>query len=716
MSEQKGPDMSWQQFRASHYFDWRRQQLTTHIRTLRERQGLSQRAIADWLGCSRSRIARIETGKGGFSLEELEVLALRLGEDPGRLIQLSPDSETLLQIAFTNEWSHRALGEVIECRLPSGLVVPQYPNIALSPDGALIAASLQLQAGNEADRPEVIILWNARIGTSQQRLPLDGWASAMTFSPNGRLLAVGTNMDTVKILDCATGQFLTYLDPVEDGYSETLWAYVNEVGYGLISQVCFSPDGRYLAVVNEDHGTLRIWETGSWQAVTTWALNPLYDDEEGDEESPFGEFAVSQIAFTPDSRHLVVIPFLGRANTAALFTVPEGKRVQRLVFPERVVSVGMASASDSPAGTIFAFGGHNHFWEVAYGEWSQSGRSWLTLYTAPAQVNDGFIRQTIQQAIVLSENCILALIEKQGHHLRSEAHTGTLDTTSLPCWVVVNLVSHQAAVLLDLGQEGMVNVTLRLADNGTALAFADSARQQIGVRSLQPEHLQTEALDTSTLLGTGLPAGIRQHLRPAESQVAVWYEEISDEAGSTAVPSNLPGGEIDEMQAALGLVQEDLDRMLHRLKTDRPAAEGGYGLARLSPGDQTTARHVVARIQTETDEKPLLIELPQRGPEIGRRALIGYIIGRPLRRGEFTDEWARRLVGERPYTLIFIDNAERLHPEALLWLCTNLRTVTDAFVLVVHNWAKFVEVAGRNHDAAWVLGRSIPVNLIGLVG
>lgn len=153
-----------------------------------------------------------------------------------------------------------------------------------------------------------------------------------------------------------------------------------------------------------------------------------------------------------------------------------------------------------------------------------------------------------------------------------------------------------------------------------------------------------------------------------------------------------------------------------KLKTDRPAAEGGYGLAQLVPGDQATARRVVARIQVETDENPLLIELPARGPEIRRRALIGYIIGRPLRQGEFTDERARRLVVERPYTLIFIDNAERLHPEALLWPCTNLRTVTGAFVLVVHNWEKFVEVAGRNHDAAWVLGRSIPVNLPGLVG
>ncbi len=117
-------------------------------------------------------------------------------------------------------------------------------------------------------------------------------------------------MDTVKILDCVTGRIRAVLDPVEDGYSETLWGHVNEVGYGVISQVCFSPDGQYVAAVNEDHGTLRLCETGSWQAVATWALNPPYDGEEDDEESPFGEFAVSQVAFTPDSRRLLIIPFL----------------------------------------------------------------------------------------------------------------------------------------------------------------------------------------------------------------------------------------------------------------------------------------------------------------------------------------------------------------------------------------------------------------------
>ncbi len=706
MGEGKDQEMSWPQIRARHYFELRRQKLTAHIRALREQHGLGQQEIADWLGCSRSRIARIENGKGGYSLEELEFLAQRLGQDPGRLTRLLPEPETLLHIVFTNEWSHRALGETFMCIRPPELSVPQAAKIALSPDNALLAASLQIQRGDEVDRPEVIVLWEARTGAIKQKVPLDGWASAMAFSPDGRLLAIGTAMDTVKILDCGTGRFLAYLDPVEDGYSEPLWAYINEVGYGVISAVCFSPNGQYLAAVNEDHGTLRLWERGQWQAVNTWALNSLYDDEWGEEESPFGEFSVSQVAFTPDSRRIVVIPLLSHTRTAAFFNVPSGERSQRLAFPERVLSVGMMAPSDPEAGAIFAFGGQNHFWEAAYGEWGHNGRSWLTLYTAPAEAGEWPIQQTIRQVVVLSERCVLGLIERN----RPEG---------LPCWSVANLVSHQPAVLLDLGQEGSLAVTVRLADNGAALAFADSVRQRLGVRPLQAEYLQAENAATAATLSAALPEGILQRGRPATGadQPGQWLamdEVAAGEIGSAGEAFELDAFAAGDPSMASLPIEEELAAALHDLKTATPRAQGGYGLAQLAPGDQATVRRVVERIRVETGEKPLLIELPERGPEIRRRALIGYIVGRPLRRGEFTDEWARRLVVERPYTLIFIDNAERLHPEALMWVCANLRTVTDAFILAVHHWEKFAEVAGRNHDLAWVLGRSIPVDLVGL--
>jgi len=80
---------------------------------------------------------------------------------------------------------------------------------------------------------------------------------------------------------------------------------------------------------------------------------------------------------------------------------------------------------------------------------------------------------------------------------------------------------------------------VHLADNGAALAFADSERQRIGVRSLQPEYLQPKA--------TGLPEGIRQDLRPAtESQADLWYGEIIEETCPAGVPHSLPDWEMDD--------------------------------------------------------------------------------------------------------------------------------------------------------------------------
>ena len=67
----------------------------------------------------------------------------------------------------------------------------------------------------------------------------------LAFSPDSHLLAIRDDMDTVKSWTAPPGVSRAVFDPVEDGYSEALWAYANEVGYGVISQCVFSPDGRY---------------------------------------------------------------------------------------------------------------------------------------------------------------------------------------------------------------------------------------------------------------------------------------------------------------------------------------------------------------------------------------------------------------------------------------------------------------------------------------
>jgi hypothetical protein len=47
----------------------------------------------------------------------------------------------------------------------------------------------------------------------------------------------------------------------------------------------------------------------------------------------------------------------------------------------------------------------------------------------------------------------------------------------------------------------------------------------------------------------------------------------------------------------------------------------------------------------------------------------------------------------------------------LLWICANLHSVTDVFILVTRDVEAFAEMAGRvSGGAGWSLGRSRPVD------
>lgn len=123
--------------------------------------------------------------------------------------------------------------------------------IAFSPDGTRLAST---------SRDGTTKLWDVATGTLKQdftfETPLDPttampyWATGLSFSPDGKLIAVGATDAKVYLLNAETGAVVRTLE----GHG----------GWIVIRGVAFSPDGKTLASSSLD-GTVRLWnpDTGA---------------------------------------------------------------------------------------------------------------------------------------------------------------------------------------------------------------------------------------------------------------------------------------------------------------------------------------------------------------------------------------------------------------------------------------------------------------------
>ncbi|MCI0463802.1 MAG: WD40 repeat domain-containing protein [Gemmataceae bacterium] len=141
----------------------------------------------------------------------------------------------------------------------------EVASVAISADGTRIAS------GNPF---EPIRLWDAATGKLIRRFEKPEGGMALTFAPNGKLLA-GACMKsgTIRLWDTATGQVVRSLS----GYQ------------GWVNGLAFSPDGKILALAGADTHCVHVWEV-----ATGKDLRPRHGHQ--------GQ--VETIAYSPDGKLL----------------------------------------------------------------------------------------------------------------------------------------------------------------------------------------------------------------------------------------------------------------------------------------------------------------------------------------------------------------------------------------------------------------------------
>lgn len=220
--------------------------------------------------------------------------------------------------------------------------------LSFSPDGRLLATGGYESKGDPRSDISAVAIWKGLTGkqvTILKGYGGSGAAFSVDFSPDGRILAVGSKRD------CLTKACMVFLWDIP---SWKLRGYP-EVDMGIVTSLKFSPDGKTLAVggIADDDKTpiLKLLE------VATKKVEAEYKGM----KSP-----IFSVAFSPDGKVLAS----GGGNVGeesgevALWNVVQGKRQATLKGLRGTV----AAVSFSHDGNLLVTGGGNHLFKNDYAE------------------------------------------------------------------------------------------------------------------------------------------------------------------------------------------------------------------------------------------------------------------------------------------------------------------------------------------------------------
>jgi WD40 repeat protein len=213
----------------------------------------------------------------------------------------------------------------------------QYNALSFSPNGLILAAATSaddVQLWQTADPRRPTLLATPLTGFS-------AYVSAVAFSPNGHVLAAGSDDHTIRLWDVANPARPASLGAPLTGPA------------GMVSSVAFSPNGRTLAAGSLD-GTVRLWNVAN-PAHAVPLGRPLTDDAGG----------VYSVAFSPDGRTLAA----GDADgSIQLWNVRDPGRATALGAPLTGDTDTVSSVAFSPDGDTLATGSWDdtiRLWNVA---------------------------------------------------------------------------------------------------------------------------------------------------------------------------------------------------------------------------------------------------------------------------------------------------------------------------------------------------------------
>lgn len=186
--------------------------------------------------------------------------------------------------------------------------------LSFSPDGASLAVNKSGFRSTTSDSD--IQVFDVESGSSIYDFEGEGQVSVLQFSPDAALLAVGTTDYQVQIWDMTEGTNIFVLDADKQVTSEPRPLPPRSTGDSGITCLSFSPDGRLL-LVGTDYGSVQFWDVKAGIL-----LNEIPYPIQGRSLDPYSEpesISVTSLAFSEDGSLLAVG---GEDGTIGVWGIP----------------------------------------------------------------------------------------------------------------------------------------------------------------------------------------------------------------------------------------------------------------------------------------------------------------------------------------------------------------------------------------------------------